>query len=72
MIARARTTHLPAVVETSPLPGEELALDEPVTFFFDQPMDRASVEAAFSVDPAFDGALTWAGDSALTFAPDAL
>ena len=61
----------PRVVETSPLAGEELALDEPVTFFFDQPMDRASVEGAFSVSPAVDGALTWAGDSALTITPDA-
>ena len=72
MIARGQDdAPAPRVVETSPLPGEELALDEPVTFFFDQPMDRASVEAAFSVDPAVDGALTWAGDSALTFTPDA-
>lgn len=59
----------PRVVETSPLVGEELGLDEPVTLYFDQPMDRAAVEGAFSVSPAVDGALSWAGDTALTFTP---
>ena len=60
----------PRVVETAPLAGEELALDDPVTFYFDQPMERVSVEDAFSVSPAVEGTLTWAGDSALTFTPD--
>jgi len=65
--AWARTMRLPGVVETSPLPGEELGLDEPVQFFFDQPMDRDTVQAAFRVWPVVGGALSWAGDSALTY-----
>jgi len=70
LIARGQDdAPAPRVVETSPLPGEELGLDEPVTFFFDQPMDRDTVQAAFRVWPVVGGALSWAGDSALTYTP---
>ncbi len=39
----------PNVLETSPSRGQELLVDGVVTFFFDQPMDRVSVEGAFLV-----------------------
>ena len=61
----------PQVFDTDPLPGEELALDGPVTFYFDQAMDQASVEAAFSVAPAVAGELSWPDDVTLTFTPTA-
>ncbi|MBI5958046.1 MAG: Ig-like domain-containing protein, partial [Chloroflexi bacterium] len=59
----------PQVFDTVPLPGEELALDGPVSFYFDLPMDTASVEAAFSVDPAVEGQFAWTDDAGLTFTP---
>ena len=61
----------PQVFDTIPLPGEELPLDGPVTFFFDQPMDPDTVSAAFAVEPAAAGSLNWSGDfTTLTFTPD--
>jgi uncharacterized protein YfaS (alpha-2-macroglobulin family) len=59
----------PQVYDTTPLAGEELALDGPVTFYFDQAMDQASVKSAFSVAPEVAGALSWPDDSTLTFTP---
>jgi uncharacterized protein YfaS (alpha-2-macroglobulin family) len=51
-----------------PLDGSLLGADEPITFYFSQPMDRASVEAAlFGLPP---GSLTWSDDSTLTFTPN--
>ncbi|RPI99346.1 MAG: hypothetical protein EHM39_06690, partial [Chloroflexi bacterium] len=61
----------PQVVDTIPLAGEELPLDGPVTFYFDQDMDAASVEAAFSVSPAVAGDLSWPTASTLVFTPTA-
>ena len=62
----------PQVVDTMPLPGEELPLEGPVVFYFDQPMDETAVAGAFSVEPAVEGVLSWSADSsALTFTPDA-
>ena len=37
----------PAIVENDPPLGSELPLAGPITLYFNQPMDRASVEAAF-------------------------
>ncbi len=62
----------PQVFDTMPLPGEELPLEGPVIFFFDQPMDDATLPDAFSVEPAVNGALTWSDDfTTLTFTPAA-
>jgi uncharacterized protein YfaS (alpha-2-macroglobulin family) len=61
----------PALVETDPLPGAQIALDNPITFYFNQPMQHASVEAAVSGEPALSGSFTWRDDSTLTFTPDA-
>ena len=59
----------PRIVETAPLAGQELTLDGPVTFYFDQAMDPASVEAAFSVSPDAPGDLAWPDESTLVFTP---
>ncbi|GAB4407588.1 MAG: hypothetical protein Kow00106_00470 [Anaerolineae bacterium] len=63
----------PQVFDTMPLPGEELPLEGPVIFFFDQPMNPDTFPAAFSVDPQVEGTLSWSGDfTMLTFTPSAL
>jgi len=57
----------PVLSEVTPLDGSQLGLDEPITFYFNQPMDRNSVEAAlFGLPP---GSHTWNDDSTLTFTP---
>ena len=57
----------PALAEVSPLDGSQLGLDQPITFYFSQPMDRNSVEAALYGLPA--GSRAWNDDSTLTFTP---
>lgn len=61
----------PKVVETNPFLGEELLLDQPITFYFDQAMDRASVENALSLQPdaSLLGELVWQDDLTLTINP---
>ncbi|GIK65369.1 MAG: hypothetical protein BroJett018_31630 [Chloroflexota bacterium] len=63
----------PKVIDTNPLPGEELLLDSPVTFTFDRVMNTEAPENAFSVEPALDGgAFTWdESGRTLTFTPPA-
>ncbi|MGQ9457426.1 MAG: Ig-like domain-containing protein [Anaerolineae bacterium] len=45
----------PVVLEARPARGEEVAPDTPVVIRFDQPMDPASVQAAFRIVPAVSG-----------------
>lgn len=67
----------PAVVYSSPLPGEETTLDGAITVRFDQPMDKASVEAAFEITEAqgqtqaVRGTFMWTRDDTLVFTPAA-
>jgi len=63
----------PKVLSATPLHGATgVALNAKVSVSFDQPMDRTSVEGAFSLTPAPPGTFSWATDSAsVTFAPDA-
>jgi uncharacterized protein YfaS (alpha-2-macroglobulin family) len=70
------TTGAPQIVSIDPLASAgDVPLDQPITVTFNQPMDRASSEAAFSVRGdagAVSGAFVWEGDStAFTFTPDA-
>lgn len=58
----------PCLVARSPATGEELDLDAPVELAFDQSMDRASVEDAFSITPKVAGRLSWLDDRTLAFA----
>lgn len=60
----------PALVESRPLPGSEIALDASITLVFNQPMDRTSVEGALSGAPALTGKITWENDRTMTFTPD--
>lgn len=58
----------PVLAEVSPLDGSQLGLDEPITFYFSQPMNRDSVEASLFGLPS--GSRTWSDDSTLAFTPD--
>jgi hypothetical protein len=59
----------PRLLYRTPLPGEELALDAPITLTFDQPMDQASVEAAWTISPTVQGSFDWVDDRSLSFLP---
>src|SRR5689334_4382171 len=61
----------PRVISSTPALREVVGTDTPITLLFDQPMDRASVEQAFKIDPKVDGAFTWSDDMTLTFKPSA-
>ena len=59
----------PKLVETLPIEGSSIGLQEPLTFYFNQPMERASVEAAWNPSPAVVGEFAWVDDATLTFTP---
>ena len=59
----------PAIVESIPSPEAELPLLSPVTIYFNQPMDHASVEAALNVQPSVPGSLSWNDEATLVFKP---
>ncbi len=63
-------TQPPALVETDPLPGAQIALKNPIKFYFNQPMQRPSVEAALTGQPSLSGSFSWQDDSTVTFNPD--
>jgi hypothetical protein len=68
-IGNAQDAIAPQVIDTAPVRGEELTLEGAVTFYFDQPMDRASVEEALKVNPAVSGTFEWLNDSTAVFRP---
>ncbi|MBN1123205.1 MAG: Ig-like domain-containing protein [Anaerolineae bacterium] len=61
----------PQIVLQRPYVGEELPLDGSIDVYFDQPMDRQSVEDALSIDPPIEVDLTWVDDSTLRVTPKA-
>ena len=60
----------PALVEADPIPGSDLAVQGALTFYFNQPMDRGSVEGALVGQPQLSGRLSWLDDATLVFEPD--
>lgn len=64
-----RRTLPPALVEATPTPGTEIPLNSLITLFFNQPMDRASVEDALSVQAFLISDLVWSDDATLTINP---
>ncbi len=58
------------IIETTPFVGEELGSQEPVTLFFDRPVDCASAASAITVEPVIAGTVNCDAVSA-SFAPDA-
>ncbi len=62
--------YAPRVIACEPGPGYPFRPTTPLTLTFDQPMDPASVEAAFSLEPPAQGQLRWNADrTRLTFVP---
>lgn len=61
----------PRILASTPAQREIVSPSSILQFVFDQPMDRASVEAAFLIDPPVEGALRWTDDQMLTFVPAA-
>jgi hypothetical protein len=59
----------PQVIQVAPVRGEEQLLDAPVQLVFDQPMDAASVEAAFTIEPAVAGDFEWLTPRMVQFKP---
>src|SRR5512137_109142 len=57
----------PAISDTMPAAGSQIPLQAPITFYFNQPMEKKSVEAAWTVQPAIAGVWNWADDSAILF-----
>jgi uncharacterized protein YfaS (alpha-2-macroglobulin family) len=67
--ALPQQSYEPAIVETVPLAGSTIGVDEEITFYFNQPMARASVESAFVADPVGGGEFLWVDDATLKFKP---
>ncbi len=61
----------PVVVERTPERGEELRVEGAVELVFDRPMDRASVQGAFSLSPSLTGSFSWPDERTLRFRPSA-
>ena len=59
----------PQVTQVTPARGEEHPLEAPVQLVFDQPMDAASVQAAFAIEPGIRGSIEWPTDRLMQFAP---
>jgi hypothetical protein len=58
------------LLQQTPAVGQELGIGEPVVLVFDQAMDAASVEDAFSVSPALKGTFAWPDASTVRFVPE--
>ncbi len=57
----------PALIETDPPLDSVIGHQSPITFYFNQAMNKASVESALSGLP--EGAFTWNDEATLVFAP---
>ena len=57
----------PVLVEVDPPPGADLPLQSSFTFYFNQPMDKPSVELALSGQPTLSGRFTWIDDATIVF-----
>lgn len=61
----------PRVIGIEPVDGSPLLPTFPLTLTFDQPMDPASVQAAFSFEPDVSGTFHWNDNhTQMTFVPD--
>lgn len=59
----------PALVESDPPADVLLALDKPITLYFNQSMQRTSVEQALSGETAWIGNISWLDDSTMVLSP---
>ena len=61
----------PRVIDYTPVQGDELPPTGNITVYFDGAMDKPSVEAAFSVQPAVQGSFSWPDPATVQFKPGA-
>ena len=61
----------PRLLSVRPERGEELPVDAPIVLTFDQPMDRESVAASWSLSPEADGTWEWLDERTAQFVPSA-
>jgi alpha-2-macroglobulin len=59
----------PRVIDYTPVRGDEVAPSGNITVYFDGPMDKPSVEAAFSVQPSVPGSFSWPDPATVQFKP---
>src|SRR6266540_7155255 len=57
----------PALIETDPPLGSVIGYQSPITFYFNQPVNKSSAESALTGLPA--GTFTWNDDATLVFSP---
>src|SRR5690349_6918872 len=57
----------PALIETDPPLGSMIGQQSPITFYFNQAVNKASAESALAGLPA--GTFTWNDDATLVFTP---
>ena len=57
----------PALIESAPPAGSVIGHESPITFYFNQAMNKSSVETAFTGLP--EGTFTWDDDETLVFQP---
>ncbi len=69
VLAQTDTQYPPNVIDVTPYPGEEVAPDGGVTVTFDEEMDPASVEAAWTMEPAAQGMFGWTDGRTVSFRP---
>lgn len=68
-------SNIPPFVESSypEQDAERHSIIDPIVIDFSRPMNRASVEAAFEIEPSVEGTFAWsAGDTRVVFRPDTL
>jgi len=63
------TNPVMQVVDSEPLTGQELGLDDSISLYFDHLLDCTTIGSAFSITPSIAGDLACDGAS-LTFTPD--
>ena len=61
----------PALVQVDPPQGSDFPLQGPLTLYFNQPMDKPSVEIALTGEPMLAGRFNWVDDATVIFEPDA-
>ncbi len=69
-IVSAQTALIPPrVIETSPLIGVDIGLDEPLALVFNQPMNTELTSKAFRISPPVQGTLAFPNPQTLQFTP---
>jgi uncharacterized protein YfaS (alpha-2-macroglobulin family) len=61
----------PRVIDYTPVQGDELAPTGGITIYFDGPMNKPSVESAFSMQPPVPGSFSWPDPATVQFKPGA-